>query len=108
MKTTYYNQEILLHSKSSFFKRDFAEKRPAQSNQRLSQADQIAMLCWNGLLPDLLPEIVEKNQHQKPLTIWEINATHHLIDLRLGEINANLNTVFSINPYVYLALMEYN
>ena len=108
MKQIYSNQEILLNAGSSFFKREYAEREQKQSSKKLSQKEQIAEMCWNGLLPDLLPEITDTGNNQKPLTIWEINATSHLVDLRLGEFNENLNDVFSLNPYVYLTLMEYN
>ena len=108
MKQIYSNQEILLNSNSSFFKREYAEREQKNSSKKLSQQEQIAEMCWNGLLPELLPEICDTGANQKPLSIWEINATSQMIDLRLGEFNENLNDAFSINPYVYLTLMEYN
>lgn len=108
MKHINLNQEILLNSNSSFFKRDFCEQNAKPSSKKLSQKEQLANICWNGLLPELLPEIADTGRNDKPLIIWEINETQQMLDLRLGEMDENLNDVFSINPYVYLTLADYN
>jgi len=108
MKHINLNQEILLNSNSSFFKRDYCEQKPKTSSKKLSQKEQLVDMCWNGLLPELLPEICDTDINEKPLILWEINETQRMLDLRLGELDQNLNDEFSINPYVYLTLMEYN
>lgn len=108
MKHINLNQEILLNSNSSFFKRDYCEQNAKPQQKKLSQKERVANMCWNGLLRELLPEICDTDVHEKPLTLWEINETQHLLDLRLGEADENLNDGYSINPYVYLTLMEYN
>ena len=108
MKHINLNQEILLISNSSFFKRDYCELNAKPQQKKLSQKEQVANMCWNGLLPELLPEICDTGRDEKPLILWEINETQQMLDLRLGELDENLNNEFSINPYVYLTLMEYN
>ena len=108
MKPIKLSQEILLNSNSSFFKRDYCELNAKPQQKKLSQKEQVANMCWNGLLPELLPEICDTGRDEKPLILWEINETQQMLDLRLGELDENLNNEFSINPYVYLTLMEYN
>ncbi|RYY71703.1 MAG: hypothetical protein EOO13_02250 [Chitinophagaceae bacterium] len=108
MKHINLNQEILLNNSSSFFKRDYCEQNAKPAAKKLSQKEQIVNMCWNGLLPELLPEITDRSSNNKPLIIWEINETENLLDLRLGEQDQTLNDEFSINPYVYLSLKEYS
>lgn len=108
MKHLNLSQEILLNSNSNFFKRDYCEQNARPSAKKLSQKEQLVNMCWNGLLPELLPEIADTGANDKPLTIWEINETQQLLDLRLGEQDENLNDEFSINPYVLLTLKDYN
>ena len=108
MKHIKLNQEILLNNSSSFFKRDYCEQYANNEDKKLSKREQLVNVCWNGLLPELLPEIADTDSKNKPLAIWEINATQHMLDLRLGEFDQNLNDEHSINPYVILALGCYN
>ena len=108
MKKTSTNQEIILVPKSRFFKKDLCEKDAKPNQKKLSGKEQLINLCWNGMLPELLPEISETTPQEKPLTVWEINETGQLLDLRLGEFDESMNDEWSINPYVYLTLKEYN
>lgn len=108
MKQINLHQEILLNSNSSFFKKDYCEQNAKPSSKKLSQKEQVANMCWNGLLPELLPEITDLGKNDRPLLIWEINETQQMLDLRLGEADENLNDEFSINPYVHLTLKDYN
>ena len=93
---------------TSFFKRDWCAKSNNEQPKRLSQKEQLIQLCWNGVLPGMLPEICEISDNNQPLTVWEINETKNLLDLRLGEFDQSLNNEWSINPYVFLELAELN
>ena len=108
MKNKSTNQEILLVPKSRFLKKDWCERNARPKQKKLSHREMLIDLCWNGMLPEMLPEISETTSDKKPLTIWEINETGHLLDIRMGENDNSMNDEFSINPYVCLTLMEYN
>ncbi len=108
MKQFNSNQEILLNTGSSFFKKEYAVKEQQKEQKKLNQKEQVADMVWSGLLPSLLPEIAEHDASNQPLHIWEINTTQNMVDVRLGEKDENLNDEFSINPYVMLSLKDYN
>ncbi len=108
MKKILSNQEILLMPNSRVFKKDFSEKDTSAHQKKLTAKEQLIHHCWNGMLPSLLPEICITNAAEKPLTLWEINETRQLLDLRLGEFNESMNDEWSINPYVVLTWMECN
>ncbi len=93
---------------ASFFRKDWCEKNPKADQKKLSQKDQLIELCWNGVLPGILPEIAETAQNDMPLTLWEINETDNLLDLRFGDSNQSMNDEWSINPYIFLELAELN
>ena len=101
MKRFSTNQEILLLSNSSFFKRDWAERNNTESNKKLSQNEQLMQHCWNGMLRELIPEIMETGRSKKPLSLWEVNELDHLIDLRYGDHDEFINNELSVNPYVF-------
>ena len=108
MYTNSTNQEILLLSNSSFFQRDWCELNLPANAKKLSQKEQLIQLCWNGMLKEMIPEICETAAGQKPLTLWDINDSGNLLDLRLGDFRNEMNDEFSINPFVVLAFMELN
>ena len=108
MKHITTNQEILLLPATSFFNKDWIEKSNPENSKKLSQKEQLIELCWNGVLPEILPEICETNIQAKPLAIWEINETVRLLDLRLGEFNELMNNEWSINPYIFIEMANMN
>jgi hypothetical protein len=101
MKKNSTNQEILLLSNSSYFKRDWVELEN-KNDKQLSQKEILIRLCWNGMLKEMIPEILQTEPGKKPLTLWEINQSGNMLDLRFGDIDEEMNDEWSINPYVYL------
>lgn len=102
MKNTSTNQEILLLSNTSFFKRDWVDLKDNKNDKQLSQKERLIKLCWNGMLKEMIPEILQTEPGKKPLTLWEINESGNMLDLRYGDINQEMNDEWSINPYVFL------
>jgi hypothetical protein len=102
------NQEILLLSNSNYFKRDWVELTGNKNNKQLSQKEQLIQLCWNGMLKEMVPEIIQTTAGKKPLTLWEINESGNMLDLRYGNIDREMNDEWSINPYVYLTFASPN
>jgi hypothetical protein len=108
MKNTSTNQEILLLSNSKFFKRDWVELKDNKKDKQLSQKEQLILLCWNGMLKEMIPEIFLMKAGKEPLTLWEINESGNMLDLRYGNMDVEMNDEWSINPYVYLTFSNPN
>lgn len=108
MKKITTSREILLLPKSNFFQRDWCELNNGDHSKKLSPKEQLIQICWNGLLREIIPEICETGEGNKPLTLWEINESGNLLDLRYGDFNQELNDEWSINPYVYLTYVVPN
>lgn len=108
MKNNATNLEIMLVTNSAFFKREWCELNAGKNEKLLSQKEQLIKLCWNGMLKEMIPEILVTAPGKKPLTLWEINDSGNLLDLRYGNSDEEINDVLSINPYVYLTFAELN
>ncbi len=108
MKNTSTNLEIMLVTNSSFFKKDWCELHADKNETLLSQKEQLIKLCWNGMLKEMIPEILQNENGKKPLTLWEINDSGNLLDLRYGDTDKEMNDGLSINPYVYLTFAVAN
>lgn len=108
MKNKSTNQEILLISNASFFQREWSELNSNKNDKQLSQKEKLIHLCWNGMLKEMIPEILEAGAGKKPLTLWEINQAGNLLDLRYGHLDQLMDDELSINPYVITNLTVWN
>jgi hypothetical protein len=108
MKKINANREILLQGNSKFFQKDWCELNTGKNDKKLSQKEQLIQLCWNGMLQDMIPEIFESETGEKPLTLWEINESGNMLDLRYGDFDQLVDDEYSINPYVVMELAEMN
>jgi len=108
MKKINANREILLQSDSKFFQKDWCELNTGKHDKKLSQKEQLIQLCWNGMLQEMIPEIFELETGEKPLTLWEINESGNMLDLRYGDLDHSIDDEYSINPYVVMELAEMN
>ncbi len=97
MKTDTTVQELLLNVNSSFCKREWSEKKNQQ--QTLSDTERLKTLCWDGMLPEILPEICVK-QNNKPLILWEMMGLDSILHLKMGGYSERLNPVFALHPYL--------
>ena len=102
MKTNSTQQEILLVTGTSFSSREFCETSDGLNYNHLTEKEKLEVACWNGLLPDMLPEIFEQHPVNKKLYLWEMMEGSLFIELKLGEIYLELEKQFSIDPYSFL------
>lgn len=105
MKSGTIIQELLLNVHSSFCKREWCEK--GEKQQTLSSTERLKALCWDGLLPELLPEICIKEDN-KPLILWEMMGMSNLLHLKMGGYDIKLNPELSVHPYLVLDSMSDN
>ncbi len=104
MKTNSTQQEILLVTGTSFSLREFCQTSDGLNYNHLTEKEKLEVACWNGLLPDMLPEIFVQHSVNKKLYLWEIREGSSFIELKLGEINLELERQFSIDPYSFLSM----
>jgi len=106
MKTKTINQEILLMTTTTFACRDWCEK-DVQSSKVLS-AEQLEEACWNGLLEELLPGIIEKSATGKKLFLRQIIQCSSFLEIDLCESPVRIDNTFSVNPYLFLPVVSWN
>ncbi|MDQ6763658.1 MAG: hypothetical protein M3015_13650 [Bacteroidota bacterium] len=104
MKTNSTQKEILLITGTSFSSRQFCETMDGISYNHLTEKEKLEVACWNGLLPEMLPEVFEQYPVNKKLYLWEIKEGTSFIDLELGETHLKLDEQFSIDPYSFLPM----
>ena len=107
MKTDYRHQEILLLTNTSFSGKAWLTKNELKESNQLSQKEQLSQACWNGLLPEIMPEFFA-NIFDKSLILWEVNEANAFIALEYGEFIRSPEKNCSVNPYVFMDIQNYN
>ncbi len=100
MKTISTQQEILLITGSRFSQREWADKNDEGKN-KLSATEQLEEACWNGLLDEMLPELILKTTEGKKLFLWHIRHCKFFLEIEFGESEATIERELSIDPYLF-------
>ena len=101
MKTQSIQQEILLITGTKFSSREWAEKNVEDKN-KLSADEHLEDACWNGLLDEMLPELVQKTAEGKKLFLWHIRHCRSFLGIELSEFSPSIQPEFSIDPYFFV------
>ncbi len=104
MKTATAQQEILLMTGTSFSLRNWCGNEHVGDGKNSNPEEMLKEACWNGLLPQMLPEICTPADGDKKLYMWHIIEAASFIDVIMGEVPGETEKYFSINPYAFLGL----
>jgi hypothetical protein len=100
-------QEILLMTNSSLSKRNLCEIKNAESAGRFSDIERLEQACWNGMLDEFLPGLVEHIEG-KTLFLWEIQNGKNFLHIDLCDRPDYINKESSIDPYIFLRYIQPN
>lgn len=103
MKKNSTQQEVLLLTGTNFSNRQWNTKDEIAS-KKLTDEEKLEEACWNGLLPEMLPEIfAETLAAKKKLYLWQVKEGASFLELEMGEYPETKDNYFSIDPYSFLA-----
>ena len=91
------HQEVLLVTTSSFAQRDLCEKESIDTPPGESDTEKMVRACWNGLLDDLLPELVA-NRNSRGLYLIDVSKLQQSLLIRMSTTPTEINNEFSIDP----------
>ena len=101
MKTQSIQQEILVITGTKFSSREWAEKDSENNNKR-SAIENLENACWNGLLDEMFPELIQKTAEGKQLFLWHIRHCRSFLGIELSESAPLIVREFSIDPYFFM------
>ncbi len=107
MKKESVQQEIILVANSTFSNRELYHN-DNRRGRTLSSMEQLEEACWNGLLEDSLPEIVEKSANGKSLYLWHIRHGRSFLQIELCEFPVMIEKRYSIDSRAVLESVFYN
>lgn len=107
MDANTHQKEILLVANAGFFSRNWVKKNEDEADKRFTQKEKLIDACWNGLVPEILPECFDKT-NDNALTLCDISDTTSFIELEFWDFDLEKENEFSINPYLFMEVKEFN
>jgi hypothetical protein len=109
MELQVLNQEILLFTGSGFCNRRFCEGNGEnENNNDLSSMEELEKACWDGMLYEMLPELVGNPTKHRDNYIWNTVSGVNFLCINMGICSAPLEKQTSIDPYLFLHATDRN
>ena len=103
------HQEILLLTSSGIIKRQWNEREGSQEKlQPFSGAEQLEKACWNSMLHEILPGIVEGPSIHKAIFLWQIISAESFLVIQMGPCPSPIDNRASIDPYRFVSTLFAN
>jgi hypothetical protein len=107
MNTSTHQKEILLVVNAGFFSRNWVKRNEGIADKRFTQKEKLMDACWNGLVPELLPECFDA-ANDSALTLCDVTDTAAFIDLEFWNFELEKESEFSLNPFIFMEEKEFN
>jgi hypothetical protein len=101
-------QEVLLLTGTSFSSRQRIDADEHAEQQAQDEQAVLEQACWNGMLPDMLPEICSRSLSDKPVYIWKIREGSSFLEVEISDVPRDIDAYYSLDPYAYAITRNYN
>jgi len=108
MKQHSINHEILLFLGTIFSGRQLCEINTQENMRTLAPARKLEMACWNSLLDELLPEIMQIPSCTERLYMWDIQTGKTYLKIDRGVTQPVPKDDYSMDPHVFLCMLQMN
>lgn len=105
MKSRPNYQEILLSTTSRFSKNQFGDNVRPGDLSLCNISEQLEKACWNGLLRDMLPDIIKGDSQ---LLLWQIENHQYFLHISLGLQPPVIENFFTLDPDFFLCGKQMN
>lgn len=106
MKSKNTQQEILVFTQTSFVQKALIENI---GNNKKSCAEELEKAFWNGILNEMLAELMLPTQGRKSeISIWQITTGESSLLIDMAGAPDIVQDSHSINPYLFLSTPKMN
>ena len=105
MKPQYVRQEVLIFTNTTLSQKALCRKN--SSNKNSSAIEELVEAFWNGLLNELVPEIMASALHPK-MVIWGVHEGRFYLLIDLAENPGAIESKLSIDPYLLSSEINMN
>ena len=105
MKPQTIHQEVLIFTNTTLSQKVLCKKN--SSNKNSSAIEELEEACWDGLLNELVPEIVPSTLQPK-MVIWGVHAGKFYLLIDLADSPGITESILSIDPHLLLSEINMN
>jgi hypothetical protein len=102
MKPQHVHQEVLIFTNTTLSQEALCRKN--SSNKNYSAIEELEEAFWDGLLNELVPEIMPSTPGIK-MVIWGVHAGESYLLIDLADSPGSAAPIYSIDPALLSALM---
>jgi hypothetical protein len=107
MKSKNIQQEILVFTQTSFVQKALIEN--IGNNKKSYPAEEFEKAFLNGMLNEMLPELMLPKQGRKSeISLWQISTGESSLLIDMVEAPDTVQDSHSINPYLFLSAPKMN
>ena len=101
-------KEVLLFTGTHLSFKQYIERNDEEEGKQLNDREQLKAACWNGLMPEILPEVFGEDEDSRKLFVWELRDGDSFIQIELGEAPSDVDRFDSIDPYRFFSSLHMN
>ena len=109
MKQQHIHHELLVFTTTSLSRKVLCETNNNDKNENISLAEKLEQACWDGLLNEMFPEIIDSGSTLSPkMFIWGIYPGKSYLLIDLADTSFAIDSVRSVDPYLFLPELNMN
>jgi hypothetical protein len=105
MKQQHIHQEILIFTNTTLSQKALYRKNSSYKN--CSATEELEEAFWDGLLDELVPEIMPSTPHPK-MIIWGVHAGKFYLHIDLADLPVVTESLHSIDPHLFSSEINTN
>ena len=105
MKLQHVHQEVLIFTNTTLSQKALCGKNSSSNNR--SAIEELEEAFWDGLLNELVPEIMPSTRHPK-MVIWGVHAGKFYLLIDLADSPGTTESILSIDPHLFSSEVNMN
>jgi len=105
MKQQLVHQEVLIFTNTILSQKAISRKN--SSNKNRSAVEELEEAIWDGLLNELVPEIIPSIRHPK-MIIWGVHAGKFYLLIDLADTPGITEAIYCIAPHLFSSKINMN
>ena len=105
MKLQHVHQEVLIFTNTTLSQKALCRKNSSSKNS--PAIEELEEAFWDGLLNELVPEIMPSTLHPK-MVIWGVHARKFYLLIDLADSPGITESILSIDPHLFSSEINMN